>query len=70
MPGTLGCRPSGIGIYINSFIRELSNYPDVEISLVSDVCESMELKKWEKQGISIALYGRNVAKKYKRVWIF
>ena len=35
---TLGSRPSGVGMYLNDFLKQLMKYEDLEFVLISDVC--------------------------------
>ncbi len=58
----LGCRPSGIGTYIYNLAAELHRRPGIEIELITDVCESDEMKELRKQGIRIYVFGKHVAK--------
>ena len=37
---TLGSRPSGVGMYLNDFLKQLMKYEDLELVLISDVSES------------------------------
>ena len=37
---TLGSRPSGVGMYLNDFLKQLIKYKDIEFVLISDVAES------------------------------
>lgn len=67
---TLGSRPSGIGIYTHSYIQELRKNPQIELALLSDVCESDELTALRQQGVQVVLYGRSVMKKRCGLWIF
>ena len=34
---TLGSRPSGVGMYLNDFLKQLIKYKDIEFVLISDV---------------------------------
>ena len=34
---TLGSRPSGVGMYLNDFLKQLMKYEDLEFVLISDV---------------------------------
>ena len=31
---TLGSRPSGVGMYLNDFLKQLIKYEDMELSLI------------------------------------
>lgn len=52
---TLGSRPSGVGMYLNDFLKQLMKYEDLEFVLISDVAESEYIKsfikKWNKKYI-------------------
>lgn len=37
---TLGSRPSGVGMYLNDFLKVLMKYREFEFVLLSDVAES------------------------------
>lgn len=57
---TLGEKPSGIGIYLYNFARELNRRPDITLMLLTDVEKSEELKKLKEEGIPIFAYGKRV----------
>lgn len=60
---SLGSKPSGIGIYIYNFVKQLAKYEDVEISLVTDVAVSGEMQKLSgMEGIALYTYGRVIDK--------
>ena len=48
---TLGSRPSGVGMYLNDFLKQLMKYEDLEFVLISDVAESEYIKSFIKNGI-------------------
>jgi glycosyltransferase involved in cell wall biosynthesis len=54
---TLGSRPSGVGMYLNDFLRELIKYPEFEFILLSDVAESEYMRYFMKQGIEVRTQG-------------
>ncbi len=55
---TLGSRPSGVGMYLNDFLKELIKYPEFEFVLLSDVAESEYIKYFEKQGVEVRTQGK------------
>lgn len=59
---TMGNRPSGVGMYIFSYLKQLLLNPDVEIIMVSDVAESQEIRYLEEKGVNSYLYGKIVNK--------
>lgn len=59
---SLGRRPSGIGMYLYSFIKQLNTYEDVEIGLVTDVSESAEMLELADAGAEIYAYGKVIDK--------
>ena len=58
----LGQKPSGVGTYIYYLARELHRRPGVEIELVTDVCESSEMKQLRDEGIRVYVFGRPAGK--------
>ena len=59
---TLGSRPSGIGMYLNDFLKELIKYEEFEFVLISDVAESEYIKNFAEQGIEIYTHGKTTYK--------
>lgn len=59
---TLGKRPSGVGMYLYSFLRGLSSYEDIQLELLTDVTESAEIKGLETSGIPVHKYGKPIEK--------
>ena len=60
---SLGHKPSGIGIYIYNFVKELISYKNVEMSLVTDVVVSREMKTLsETRGVYVYSYEREINK--------
>ena len=47
---TLGSRPSGVGMYLNDFLKQLIKYKDIEFVLISDVAESEYIKSFKNKG--------------------
>ena len=55
---TLGSRPSGVGMYLNDFLKQLMKYEDLEFVLISDVAESEYIKSFIKNGIKVYTKGK------------
>ena len=47
---SMGTKPSGIGMYIYNFAKELVKEPDMEIHLLSDIATSNEMQAMEQAG--------------------
>lgn len=54
--------PSGIGMYIYNFAREISNNKELDIIMITDIVESEEIKYFENANIKIYKYGVLVEK--------
>lgn len=62
---SLGSKPSGIGIYIYNFVKELIQYQDIEMSLITDVIVSQEMKALsETDGVTVYAYGNVIDKSF------
>ena len=48
---TLGSRPSGVGMYLNDFLKQLMKYEDLEFVLISDVAGRLLTRISKKQHI-------------------
>lgn len=60
---SLGSKPSGIGIYIYNFVKQLITYKDVNLSLITDVVVSDEMKKLSQtDGVTVYAYGSEIQK--------
>lgn len=59
---TLGSRPSGVGMYLNDFLKQLIKYEDMEFVLISDVAESEYIKSFQNKGIKVYTQGKKVYK--------
>lgn len=59
---TLGSRPSGVGMYLNDFLKQLIKYKDIEFVLISDVAESEYIKAFGNKGIKVYTQGKKVYK--------
>ena len=57
---TLGSRPSGVGMYLNDFLKQLIKYKDIEFVLISDVAESEYIKSFKNKGIEVYTQGKKV----------
>lgn len=57
---TLGSRPSGIGMYLNDFLEQLTKYEEFEWVLITDVAESEYMKKFKFRGIEVHEMGREI----------
>lgn len=57
---TLGSRPSGVGMYLNDFLKQLIKYDDMEFVLISDVATSEYIKSFMAQGIPCYTQGKAV----------
>lgn len=57
---TLGSRPSGVGMYLNDFLKQLIKYEDLKFVLISDVAESEYIKYFQNEGIDVYTQGRRV----------
>lgn len=56
----LSSRPCGIGMYAFHYINELRKNPEIELTLVTDVIVSQEIKFLEKAGVAIVTYGKQI----------
>lgn len=61
---SMGTKPSGIGMYIYNFAKELVKEPDMEIHLLSDVATSNEMQAMEQAGAILHCYGTPVGKNF------
>lgn len=59
---TMGSRPSGIGIYIFNFLKEMIKDKSFEIILLSDISVSEEMSYFTDKGVQIVNYGKSVKK--------
>lgn len=57
---TMGSCPSGVGIYLYDFIRELISYSEFEFLLITDVSESEQMHFFELREIPVLCYGKKV----------
>lgn len=65
---TFGDKPSGIGIYVYNFIKEFIKKDDIEIVLVSDVCNSEEMHFLSRHNnVVIYLFGKKTQKTFSVV---
>lgn len=56
----LSSRPCGIGMFAFRYINELRKQPDVELTLLTDVIVSQEIKALESAGVPIVTYGKSI----------
>ena len=59
---TLSSRPSGIGLYVYHFIKEIIKYNDFELILITDIVESDEIKELKELGLKIIEFGKPIKK--------
>lgn len=60
---TLGEKPSGIGMYLYSFAKGLARNSEFQISLLTDICESKEIRELkDTYGMSVYTFGRRIRK--------
>lgn len=64
---TMGSRPSGIGIYLFNFLKEMIKNPNYHITLLTDVATSGEIRYMKEHGIEVREYGKVV---YRSVAVF
>lgn len=57
---TMGNRPSGIGLYLYSFLKEIAKEKDIKLYLISDVDVSEEMQDMKSRGAHVILYGKKV----------
>ena len=58
---SLGSHPSGVGIYLYDFLKEMIKQDSFEITLLSDVALSNEMQWLAQQNIPIITYGKHIA---------
>lgn len=58
---TLGSHPSGVGMYVYDFLKELIKDQRFEITLLSDVATSTEMHWLAQQNIPIVTYGKPIS---------
>lgn len=61
---SMGTKPSGIGMYIYNFAKELVKEPDMEIHLLSDIATSNEMQAMEQAGAHTSLLRYTGRKKF------
>lgn len=59
---SLGSHPSGVGMYLYDFLKELIKQEAFEIILLSDVAISAEMHWLAQQNVPIITYGKPIAK--------
>jgi len=61
---TMNKAPGGIGNYTFNWVEMLRSIPDCHVELISDICESEELKVLSSKGVRIHLLGHEAARRY------
>lgn len=56
----LSSRPCGIGMYAFRYINELRKNPEIELTLLTDVAASQEIKALESAGVPVITYGKAI----------
>lgn len=64
---TMGSRPSGVGMYLNDFLKELVNDDAFEFILITDVATSEYIKNFEKAGVEVHALGEPI---YRSAGVF
>lgn len=59
---SLGSHPSGIGMYLYDFVKELMEDSRFELTLLSDVAVSDEMRFLARQNLPVITYGKPVSK--------
>ncbi len=59
---SLGSQPSGIGMYLYDFLNELLKQDTLEITLLSDVAVSDEMRSLALKNVPIITYGKRISK--------
>ena len=57
---TMGSQPSGIGMYLYNFLKEIVKEKKIRVILVSDVDTSQEMQDMKSRGVEILLYGKKI----------
>lgn len=57
---TMASQPSGVGMYVYNFIREVQKCPAIELILISDVDESFQMQEMKQSDVRIILYGKRI----------
>ncbi|MBQ4283423.1 MAG: glycosyltransferase family 4 protein [Lachnospira sp.] len=55
----MGSRPSGVGMYLYNFLKELVKCEELEFVLITDVAESEYIKFFKESGVSVYAYGKH-----------
>lgn len=64
---TMGSRPSGIGMYLFDFLKQLIQYKEFTFILLSDVAESEYIEYFAERGLEVRTQGKRV---YKSVGVY
>ncbi len=57
---TMGSRPSGIGMYLYNFLKELAEYEEIEPVLITDVDISEQIVYFKNKGIAVYPMGQAI----------
>lgn len=64
---TMGSRPSGVGMYLYDFLKQLITYEDLEFVLISDVATSEYIKYFIDKGVKVYTSNEHI---YKSVGVY
>lgn len=59
---TMGSRPSGVGMYLFDFLKQLIKYDEFEFVLLSDVASSEYIKYFSRKGVEVRTSNKSVYK--------
>lgn len=59
---TMGSRPSGVGMYLFDFLKQLVKYDEFEFVLLSDVADSEYIKYFAQRGVEVRTSNEHVYK--------
>lgn len=57
---TMGSRPSGVGMYLFDFVKELISNKSFEFILITDIAESEQICFLKNEGLKIYCYGKKI----------
>lgn len=61
---SMGSRPSGVGMYLFDFLKELIGYEDMEFVLITDVDASEHMRYFKERGVAVCAMNRAVYRSY------
>lgn len=64
---TMGSRPSGVGMYLFDFLKELVRYEEFEFVLLSDVAASEYIEYFRILGVQVRIQGKEV---YRSIGVY